>query len=59
MRLSLLWAATHAEFKAAAQDAGILHFGQHFKRLGDHLGLGARWTPDPGHVRACASGGYG
>lgn len=34
---------------AAAQDAGvgILHFDQHLERLGDHLGIEARWTSDP------------
>lgn len=34
---------------AAAQDAGIgiLHFDQHLERLGDHLGIEARWISDP------------
>jgi predicted nucleic acid-binding protein len=34
---------------AAAQDAGIgiLHFDQHLERLGDHLGVEARWIADP------------
>jgi predicted nucleic acid-binding protein len=34
---------------AAAQDAGIgiLHFDQHLERLGDHLGVEARWISDP------------
>ena len=33
----------------AAQAAGvtILHFDQHLERLGDHLGVGARWIADP------------
>jgi len=37
---------------AAAQDAAavILHFDQHLERLGDHLGVDARWIshPSPG-----------
>jgi predicted nucleic acid-binding protein len=34
---------------AAAQDAaiGIVHFDQHLERLGDHLGVDARWISDP------------
>jgi len=34
---------------AAAQDAaiGILHFDQHLERLGDQLGVDARWIAEP------------
>jgi predicted nucleic acid-binding protein len=34
---------------AAAQGAaiGILHFDQHLERLGDHLGVDARWISEP------------
>jgi len=34
---------------AAAQGAaiGIVHFDQHLERLGDHLGVDARWISDP------------
>ena len=33
----------------AAQDAavGILHFDQHLERLGNHLGVDARWISEP------------
>jgi predicted nucleic acid-binding protein len=34
---------------AAAQSAaiGMLHFDRHLERLGDHLGVDARWISDP------------